>query len=128
MGAPTWQLVGYTDVGGVPRVEQTALIRTTDETLARFLSGQLLMWQFAQTNPDARELVGYSVELRRGRHEGPLDTGLWKPQHPDDPVADIAFLDADTGSIEWAPHAPTYRVVTDLSNVILLSGKRRRRT
>lgn len=106
-GDITWQIIAYTDLGGVAKVEQTALVRTNEENLARFLTGQLLMWQFARGTEERKEsLIGYSAELRRGRREGPLDTGLWTPEHPDDPVADIAYLDADSGSIEWDLNAP----------------------
>jgi hypothetical protein len=112
-GDITWQVIGYTDVGGVAKVEQTALVKTNEESLARFLAGQLLMWQFARGTEEWRKsLIGYSAELRRGRREGPLDTGLWTPERPDDPVADIAYLDADSGSIEWDLNAPTYTVVS----------------
>jgi hypothetical protein len=112
-GDITWQLIAYTDLGGVAKVEQTALVRTNEENLARFLTGQLLMWQFAHGTEERKELlIGYSAELRRGRREGPLDTGLWTPERPDDPVADIAYLDTDSGSIEWDLNAPTYTVVS----------------
>jgi hypothetical protein len=47
-GRITYQVIGYTDVGGVSKVGQTALLRTTEEGLTRFLSGQLLMWQYAR--------------------------------------------------------------------------------
>jgi len=71
-------------------------------------------------------LVGYSVELRRGRCPGLLETGLWTPEHHDDPVA---YLDADTGSIEWQANAPTYVVVTEHphrhDSVVELSKRRR---
>jgi hypothetical protein len=123
-----YQVIGYTDVGGVPRVEPTVVLRTTEIGLARFLSGQLLLWRYARGNPAGAELVGYSVELRRGYCRGPLETGLWVPEHHDDPAADIAYLDADTGSIEWQANAPTYVVVTEQRrdrSVILLSGRRR---
>jgi hypothetical protein len=108
-----YQVIGYEDAGGVPRVGQTAVLLTPEKSLARFLSVQLLMWQYTQGNPDDEELLGYSVELRRGRCQGPLDAGLWTPEHHDDPAADIAYLDADTGSIEWQANAPTYIVVTE---------------
>jgi hypothetical protein len=125
----TYQAIGYEDAGGVPRVGQTALVRTTEEGLARFLSVQLLMWPYVQGNPAGKELLGYSVELRRGRCRGPLETGLWIPEHHDDPVADIAYLDADTGSIEWQANAPTYVVVTEdprrHDSVVELSQRRR---
>ena len=75
------------------------------------------------------ELVGYCVVLRRGRCSGSLDAGLWTPERHDDPAADIAYLDADTGSIEWQANAPTYVVVTEDSrhhdSVIALSERRR---
>jgi hypothetical protein len=108
-----YQIIGYEDAGGVPRMGQTAVLLTPGKSLARFLSVQLLMWQYTQVNPDDEELLGYSVELRRGRCRGPLDTGLWTPERHDDPAADIAYLDADTGSIEWQANAPTYIVVTE---------------
>jgi len=107
-----YQVIGYEDAGGIPRMGQTAVLLTPEKSLARFLSVQLLMWQYTQGNPDDKELVGHSVELRRGRCPGPLDTGLWTPEHHDDPAADIAYLDADTGSVEWQANAPTYVVVT----------------
>jgi hypothetical protein len=109
----TYQVIGYTDIGGIPRVGQTAVVRTAEEGLARFLTIQFLLWQYVQGNPDGEELMGSSAELRRGRCRGPLETGLWTPEHHDDPVADIAYLDADTGSIEWQANAPTYTVVTE---------------
>jgi hypothetical protein len=124
----TYQIIGYTDVGGVLRVGQTAVMRTAEEGLARFLTVQFLMWQYVRGNPDGEELVGYSAELRRGHCPGPLETGLWTPEHHDDPVADIAYLDADTGSIEWQANAPTYVIVTEQQRdhtVTALSGRRR---
>jgi hypothetical protein len=125
----TYQAIGYEDAGGVPRVGQTAVVRTTEQGLARFLSVQLLMWPYAQGNPTGEELLGYSVELRRGRCRGPLETGLWIPERHDDPVADIAYLDADTGSVEWQANAPTYVVVTEHprrdGSVVELSKRRR---
>jgi hypothetical protein len=52
--------------------------------------------------------------------------GYTDAAHHDDPVADIAYLDADTGSIEWQVDAPTYRVVTEQprrdDTVVELSG------
>jgi hypothetical protein len=124
-----YQAIGYEDAGGVPRLGQIAVVRTPDKGLARFLSMQLLTWQYPQDNPDGEELVGYSVELCRGRCRGPLETGLWTPEHHDDPVADIAYLDPDTGSIEWQANAPTYVVVTEDSRrdggVVDLSKRRR---
>jgi hypothetical protein len=124
-----YQAIGYEDAGGIPRMGQTAVLLTPEKSLARFLSVQLLMWQYTQGNPTDAELVGYSVELRRGRCPGPLDTGLWTPERHDDPVADIAYLDTDTGSIEWQANAPTYVVVTGDSrrddSVIALSERRR---
>jgi hypothetical protein len=128
-GRVTYQVIGYEDAGGIPRVGQIAVLRTPDKGLARFLSMQLLMWQYPHTNPDGEELVGYSVELYRGRCRGPLDTGLWTPERHDDPVADIAYLDPDTGSIEWQANAPTYVVVTEHphrhDSVVDLSKRRR---
>jgi hypothetical protein len=90
MDGVTWQVIGYEDAAGVPQVGQIVLIRTSDEGFARFLSAQLLMFEFARNNPEDKELLGYSAELRRGRSDGPLDTGSWAPEHHDDPVADIA--------------------------------------
>jgi hypothetical protein len=128
-GRIIYQVIGYEDAGGIPRMGQTAVLLTPEKSLARFLSVQLLMWQYTQGNPTDVELVGYSVELRRGRCPGPLDTGLWTPEHHDDPAADIAYLDADTGSIEWQANAPTYVVVTGDSHrhdsVVELSKRRR---
>ena len=126
----TYQVIGYEDTGGIPRVGQTALVRTTEQSLARFLTTQFLMWQYARGNPAGEELVGYSAELCRGRCRGPLETGLRTPERHDDPVADIAYLDADTGSIEWQANAPTYVVVTEQQRdrdrtVISLSGRKR---
>jgi hypothetical protein len=125
----TYQVIGYEDAGGFPRVGQTALVRTTEQGLARFLTVQFLMWQYAQNNPVDEELVGYSAELRRGRCPGLLETGLWTPEHHDDPVADIAYLDADTGSVEWQAAAPTYVVMTEdpgcHDGVVPLSERRR---
>jgi hypothetical protein len=123
----TYQIIGYLDLGGVARVEQTALLRTPREDLARFLANQLLMWQYPRGNPADDTLPGYSAELHRGHCRGPLDTGLWTPEHHDDPVADIAYLDNDTGSIEWQANAPTYTVVTQHppTNVLPLPGRRR---
>jgi hypothetical protein len=126
----TYQAIGYEDTDGVPRVAETVLLRTTEEDLARFLADQFLMWQYARGNPDGKQLLGYSVELRRGHCPGPLETGLWTPEHPDDPTADIAYLDADTGSIEWQANAPTYTVVAEQQRdrtVIALSGRLPRR-
>jgi hypothetical protein len=82
-----------------------------------------------RNNPAGEELAGYSAELRRGRHRGPLETGLWTPERSDDPVADIAYLDADTGSVEWQVNAPTYLVATEQRRgraVVALSSDRRR--
>jgi hypothetical protein len=128
-GRITYQIIGYEDAGGIPRLGQVAVLRTPDKGLARFLSVQLLTWQYTHTNPDGEELVGYSVELCRGRCRGPLDTGLWTPERHDDPVADIAYLDPDTGSIEWQANAPTYVVVTENprrdGGVVDLSKRRR---
>ena len=124
-----YQVIGYEDAGGIPRLGQIAVLRTPDKGLARFLSVQLLMWQYTQDNPTGEELVGYSVELCRGRCRGPLETGLWTPERHDDPVADIAYLDSDTGSIEWQANAPTYVVVTEdphrHDSVVELSKRRR---
>jgi hypothetical protein len=127
-GRITYQVIGYEDAGGVPRVGQSALVRTTEQGLARFLTVQLLMWQYVRGNPDGAELLGYSAELCRGRHRGPLETGLWTPERRDDPVADIAYLDADTGSVEWQANAPTYVVVAEQQRdrtVIALSDRKR---
>jgi hypothetical protein len=127
-GRITYQVIGYEDTDGVPRVAETVLLRTTEAALARFLADQFPMWQYARNNPAGKNLVGYSVELRRGRCPGPLETGLWTPEHHDDPVADIAYLDADTGSVEWQANAPTYIVVTEQQHdrtVTTLSGRRR---
>jgi hypothetical protein len=125
----TYQLIGYEDTGAIPRLGQTAMLRTPDKGLARFLSMQLLTWQYIQTHPDGEELIGHSVELRRGRCRGTLETGLWTPERHDDPVADIAYLDPDTGSIEWQANAPTYVVVTEDprrdGGVVELSKRRR---
>jgi hypothetical protein len=128
-GRIIYQVIGYEDAGGIPRMGQTAVLLTPEKSLARFLSVQLLMWQYTQGNPDDKDLVGYSVELRRGRCPGPLDTGLWTPEHHDDPVADIAYLDADTGSVERQANEPTYVVVTGHphrhDSVVELSKRRR---
>ena len=125
----TYQAISYEDTGAIPRLGQIAVPRTPDKGLARFLSMQLLTWQYTHTNPDGEEPIGYSVELYQGRCQGPLDTGLWTPEHHDDPVADIAYLDPDTGSIEWQANAPTYLVVTEDprrdGGVIDLSKRRR---
>ena len=83
------------------------------------------MWQYTQNNPAGKDLLGYSAELRQGRCSGPLETGLWTPEHHDDPAADIAYLDTDTGSIEWETNAPTYIILTEQQRdrtVIALSG------
>ena len=125
----TYQVIGYEDAGGIPRMGQTAVLLTPEKSLARFLSVQLLMWQYTQTNPDDEYLLGHFVELRRGRCPGPLETGLWTPEHHDDPIADIAYLDPDTGSIEWQANAPTYVVITEQpprhNGVVSLSSRRR---
>jgi hypothetical protein len=122
-----WQVIGYVDLDGEPQVEETVLVRTADEGLVRFLTNQFLMWQFARKHPeDKKWRAGHSACLHRGRCEGPLDTGLWIPAHRDDPVADVAYLDTDTGSVEWQANAPTYRVLTQQpGNVIPLPGPRR---
>jgi hypothetical protein len=122
----TYQVIGYEDAGGVPRVGQTALVRTTEQGLARFLTVQFLMWKYSGGNPMGEELAGYSAELRRGRCRGPLESGLWTPERHDDPVADIAYLDADTGSIEWQVNAPTYVVVTERDRTVITLSDRRR--
>jgi hypothetical protein len=125
----TYQLIGYEDTGAIPRLGQIAVLRTPYKRLARFLSMQLLTWQYTQDDPDGEEPIGYCVELYRGRCQGPLDTGLWTPERHDDPAADIAYLDPDTGSIEWQANAPTYLVITEDphsdSGVIDLSKRRR---
>jgi hypothetical protein len=72
----TYQVIGYEDAGDIPRMGQTALVRTTEQGLARFLTVQFLMWQYAQRDPGDAELVGYSAELCRGRCPGLLETGL----------------------------------------------------
>jgi hypothetical protein len=61
---------------------------------------------------------------------GPVQTARARtPERHDDPAADVAYLDADTGSIEWQANAPTYVVVTEDSrhhdSVIALSERRR---
>jgi hypothetical protein len=125
----TYQVIGYEDTGGIPRVTETVLLRTTEKDQARFLTVQLLMWQYTQNNPAGKDLLGYSAELRQGRCSGPLETGLWTPEHHDDPAADIAYLDTDTGSIEWETNAPTYVIVTEhphrRDSVVELSKRRR---
>ena len=123
-----YQVIGYRDMGGVARVEQTALVLTKDEGLARYLAMQLLTWHQVRTCAgEPEELVGYSAELRRGRSHGPLDSLRWTPERHDDPVCDLAYLDLDTGSIEWQPNTPTYTVITDQHpdhNVVALLPRR----
>jgi hypothetical protein len=108
-----YQVVVYEDVGGMPRVGQSAVVVTREVELARFLAVQLLMWHWVRNSCAGEDCCGYSAELCVGYCAGPLDAGLWVPARPDDPVADIAYLDADTGSVEWQVNAPTYLVVTE---------------
>jgi hypothetical protein len=123
----TYQIIGYLDLGGAPKVEQTALLRTPQQDLARFLAGQLLIWRYVRGNRTGDILPGYSAELHRGHCRGPLDTGLWTPEHHNNPATDIAYLDTETGSIEWQTNAPTYTVLTEQppTNVVPLSERRR---
>jgi hypothetical protein len=124
-GRITYQVIGYEDGGGIPRIGQTAVLRTSDVNLARFMTDQLLLWQFARIASADEELPGFSAEMRRGRRHGPLDTGLWVPDHQDT-AADIAYLDAETGSVEWQLNAPTYVVVKQQQDSTVIDLDRRR--
>jgi hypothetical protein len=128
-GRVTYQVIGYEEGAEdvPPRAEPIMFLKTSEENMARFLANQLLMRQFARCDPADKELIGYSVEIRRGRRFGPLDTGLWVP-NCQDAVADIAYLDTETGSVEWQANAPTYVVVSEQQRdveVVELSDRRR---
>jgi hypothetical protein len=109
------------DATGVQHI--IMLLRTPDEALARFLVAQALLWPRPHPG-DQQELVRYCAELRRGHHTGPLDSGSWRPTRPDDTTCDVALLDPDTGSLDWAHDQPTYTVVTEnpRCNVTSLQG------
>jgi hypothetical protein len=87
------------------------LLRTPDEALARFLVAQALLWP--RHPGEQQESMGYCAELRRGHHSGPLDAGSWRPTRPDHTTCDVALLDPDTGSLDWAHNQPTYVVMTE---------------
>jgi hypothetical protein len=105
-----YQVLVYQQSADTTGMQQIMLLRTPDEALARFLIAQALLWP--RHPSEHQESVRYCAELRRGHHSGPLDSGSWKPTRPDDTTCDIALLDPDTGSLDWAHDQPTYTVIT----------------